>query len=255
LRRRRSSAAPPLPPLPSPPPPAFSLVALTTYIVLLVYHGSTWMLLYTYCSLCAFLFLLLLFLLLYPKNSTSHSNRHYTRYVFLSLFSRVHHFIDDDVFPLFFSAEWCLALFFGWGHLSPCLRRLQRRANLLRPGLGRNVRPGREADEKPRRDVRHGFFYVRKPRRVRRRARRHHGNVHGRRRRRDDDGTCSRLRSFPSHLITSHLRLVFLVTSDFWIVSRDAYQSSSSNTDKTISLSSRILLLPLLLLLYRIRWT
>ena len=119
----------------------------------------------------------------------------------------------------------------------------------------RNVRPGREADEKPRRDVRHGFFYVRKPRRVRRRARRHHGNVHGRRRRRDDDGTCSRLRSFPSHLITSHLRLVFLVTSDFWIVSRDAYQSSSSNTDKTISLSSRILLLPLLLLLYRIRWT
>ena len=111
------------------------------------------------------------------------------RYVFLSLFSRVH-FIDDDVLPLF-SAARCLALFFG--DLSPFLRRLQRRSNLVRPGLGRNVRPGREADEKPRRDVRHGLFHVRKPGRVRRRTRRHHRDVHGGRGRRDDDGTWSSL--------------------------------------------------------------
>ena len=112
-----------------------------------------------------------------------------SRYVFLSLFSRVH-FFDDDVLPLF-SAARCLALFFG--DLSPFLRRLQRRSNLVRPGLGRNVRPGREADEKPRRDVRHGLFHVRKPGRVRRREWGHHGDVHGGRGRRDDDGTWSSL--------------------------------------------------------------
>ena len=110
------------------------------------------------------------------------------------------------------------------------------------------------SDEKPRRDVRHGFFTFEKPDVFEGAQWGHHGNVHGRRGRRDDDGTCSRLRSFPSRRISSKTRVFGDV--DFWIVSRDAYPLTSSNTDKTISLSSRILLLPLLLLLlYCIRWT